>query len=125
MKHKKVVEGAMLRYFTSMTVEARCKLFKKLGVDYGAFMSVLRRAWEDEKALPNEVQLAHRLRTVRAFTKPRLGALGRRFTLRHWPEARRLRDQGASYKEIAEYLRLYRRFKISPVYLRRLMENLT
>ncbi len=123
--HREQVEKAMLRYFGLMPTEQRRQVLDRLGVDYGAFMTLVRQAWEAEKDLPEADVLARRLGQIRAHVKgSRLGKTGRLFTLRHWPEARKLQKQGASYREIADYLREFRRFKISPAYLRRLMEQL-
>jgi len=124
--HREQVEKAMLRYFGLMPTEQRRRLFDQMGAEYGAFMSLVRQAWETEKDLPEAEVLSKRLKQVRVQVKaPRLGKTGRLFTLRHWPEAKKLQEQGASYREIAEYLREFRRFKISPAYLRRLMEQLS
>ncbi len=35
----------------------------------------------------------------------RIGKTGRMFTLRYWPEARKLPEQGTSYREAAKYLK--------------------
>ena len=123
--HKEQVEKAMLRYFGLMPTEQRRQVLDQIGADYGAFMTVVRQAWESEKDLPEADVLRRRLGQIRAHVKgSRLGKTGRLFTLRHWPEARKLKEQGASYREISDYLREFRRFKISPAYTRRLMESL-
>ncbi len=119
------VERAMLRYFTTIATSGRADILQEIDIDYPRFMAAIRMAWENEQNLPSEELLHKRLRQVRVHVKaPRLGKTGKLFTLRHWPESRRLREQGASYREIQEYLQTFRKFKISVAYLKRLMEEL-
>ena len=123
MTHKEQVERTLLKFFAAMSMEERRKVLSDAGTDYGRFMGCLQAAWDEKQDLPDKELLRERLKLVRAHcAASRLGKTGRLFTLRHWPEARKLKEQGATYREIAEYLRAYRRFKISPAYLRRLME---
>jgi len=123
--HKEQVEQAMMRYFCTLATDGRKEVLKSIDLDYARFLAAIRMAWEAEKNLPDDVLLTKRLKQVRVQVKaPRLGKTGRLFTLRYWPESRRLREQGGSYKEIAEYLKVFRKFKISQAYLRRLMEQL-
>lgn len=123
--HKQQVEQAMLRYFTLLASDGRKDVLDAIDVDYGRFLASIRIAYEAEQNLPDEELLAKRLKQVKVLTKaPRLGKKGRIFTLRYWPEARKLKEQGASYSDIVEYLKRFRKFTISQGYLKRLMEAL-
>ncbi len=120
------VEQAMMRYFVNIATSGRADILKEIDVDYARFLAAIRMAWEAEQNLPNDELLNKRLKQVRVHVKaPRLGKTGKLFTLRHHPEARKLREQGASYREIVEYLQTFRKFKISQGYLKRLMEELS
>lgn len=123
--HKQHLERTMVNYFCGLNTDERRDVLKSIDLDYGRFLSAIRLAWEAEKNLPDSEQLEQRLRQVRAQVRStRLGKHGRLFMLRHWPEARKLRDAGASYQEIAHYLKEFRRFQISTGYLKKLMEDL-
>jgi hypothetical protein len=121
---KQLVEQALLRFFMNTTTNTRRKIIEETGTDYGRFLAAVRIAQEAELSLPDADKIAERLRRIRVTVKaPRLGKKGRLFLLRHWSEARKLRESGATYVEIAEYLRQYRRFHISVGYLKRVMEG--
>ncbi len=116
------VERRLWKYFEKLSFESRREMFEELSFSYSALMSLLRQKVADEEGLPNSEQIAVRLANVRAHTKaPRMKKEGRQFLHRHYNEAMKLREAGASYREIAEYLKLYRRFSIDPKYLRGLM----
>ena len=123
--YQREVEKASMRYFISLATNGRRDILKEIDVDYARFLAAIRIAYEAEKNLPSEELLNKRLKLVRVHVMaPRLGKTGKLFTLRYWPEARKLREQGGSYREIVEYLRTYRKFKISQSYLKRLMVQL-
>ena len=123
--HKELVEQAMMRYFITLATSDRAEILKDINIEYGSFLAAIRIAMEEEQSLPDGEQLSKRLRQVRVNVKtPRLGKKGRLFALRHWSESRKLREQGASYQEIAEYLKVYRKFQVSTGYLKRLIEGL-
>lgn len=123
--HQKHLERELLTYFVGLNTDERKKILNDINIDYATFIAAVRMAWESEKELPDSEQLQQRLRQVRAQVRtPRLGKKGRLFMLRHWPEARKLRETGASYQEVSKYLQEYRRFTLSSGYIKRLMENL-
>ncbi len=123
--HQREIERASMRYFISLATSGRRDILKEIDVDYGRFLAAIRIAYEAEKNLPSTELLNKRLKLVRVHVMaPKLGKAGKIFTLRHWPEARKLKEQGASYREIVEYLKTYRKFKISQSYLKRLMVQL-
>jgi hypothetical protein len=119
------VEGQMLKYFIGQTLEVRRQVLAGVGGDYDEFIKAILTTWEKECSLPADELIQQRLKKVKIHIKaPRLGAHGRLFTLRYWPEAKRLREKGAKYPEIVEYLKIYRKYTISAAYLKRLMEAL-
>ena len=123
---KQLVEQALLRFFANTTTTTRRKIIEETGTDYARFLAAVRIAQETEQSLPDADKITERLRRIRVTVKaPRLGKKGRLFLLRHWPESRKLRERGATYVEIAEYLKHYRRFHISTGYLKRVMEGLS
>ena len=125
-QRRHILEKQLWKHFERLSIESRRELFEEFDLSYPAFMALLKEKAAKEQDLPDREQLAVRLKNVRAHTKaPRMKKLGRLFLQRHYIEASKLLEQGASYREIAEYLKLYRKFKISPAYLRSLMESVS
>lgn len=120
------VENQILKFFIGQPLENRRLILSAVGADYDGFIKMILSFWEKEAELPTDELLELRMKKVKIHLKaPRLGAHGRLFTLRHWPEARRLKVQGYKYTEICEYLKVFRKYTISPAYLKRLMEALS
>ena len=120
---RKQLERLLLKFWVGQTSEYRGELCRQIGIEYGQLLAVIQSAWQEEKTKPHEDVRRKRLTQIRASIRaPRFGKIGKQFMLRHYPEALALMQDGANLREISAYLAKFHRFKISPSYLKRVME---